>query len=279
MKQILSLLLILLTLSCSENRQPVQTAFSEAEKPAPQSLKEESRSNFALSADVDLTDNLAGMSSTVVAKRKGIHAPQNSLSSLFYSESDFARERYLAYTISLSFVSHDFDHSRTVLMRVLEQHGFPVNSSLSIQNNRYYQRSTIKVKTDSLYIALKELKEMGILISENITVKDYTNSVRTSPMVNNRDTAETQRRDVSSINNISIRDQVEWSTISLDIRGTEEVYPEQKKSSLAANVLSDIRIQFSDLIRFISRNLIVLTLLGGAILLLRKAALRLKRDK
>lgn len=267
---------IALTLiACGETNQETDSVALEVKEvskkssPAPAAAKQ--RVGFEGVADLDnhmgSGGGLSGHSRSVVRQEKGrtTRVLNPVVKETFFADAHYAKERYLAYTINLKFISDSMALSRDVLLKTIELYGYPVSSSLRQEQNHLVQRAHIKVKTDSLFVALEILKNAGVLVEETTNVVDYTNHVKiTNAPVYTADQStrkkdETPRvRDVNKIHELPIKDKVEWADITLSIEGTEAVVIyEKEESSLLSEAILSVQNKLLHLLAFVVENLLV----------------------
>ncbi len=187
------------------------------------------------------------------------------ISQSFYADSRYARERYLAYSISLKYVSQDFSYSREQLFKALEKYGFLVDSNLEVnRNNCFEQTVNAKIKTDSLYRALEIFDEIGIVIEEKISVVDHTNRVSvpsgqaSSKPELSEESDEEVVRDVRNISQTNIRDAVEWANFNITIEGVEPVVVYEHDDSQINGSIALLQSRVIALIGFIIENILII---------------------
>lgn len=186
-----------------------------------------------------------------------------------FTEGAFSKNRYLSYTISLRYISGDMAKSRSTVLKVMELYGFPVNSTLRAENNRLVQNAHMKLKTDSLYQALKLLNTAGILIEENIATEDFTNQSKRSEDKKVDSVPVTEPvKDLNKIGNQNIRDRVEWADVTIVIEGTEELILENRSlAGTFSKTVHTILYQLDDLLSFVLKNILALVILAGIVVL------------
>jgi len=232
----------------------------------------------------DLMDGLMGTSGSrgALQRRSGSVQLNQIVSQSFYADSRYARERYLAYSITLKYVSQDFAYSREKLFEALEKYGFLVQSDLEVNANSCFEQIVhAKIKTDSLYRALEIFDEIGIVIEEKVGVVDHTNSVsvQRDRMVTKAESEESDEsvvRDVRNISQTNVRDAVEWADFNITIEGVEPVVvyrTDDTKLNRSLDVLTD---RVLGLIGLLIENMVLILMGLIVIIFIRKGVLHFK---
>jgi len=232
----------------------------------------------------DVMDGLMGTSGSrgALQRRSGSVQLNQIVSQSFYADSRYARERYLAYSITLKYVSQDFAYSREKLFEALEKYGFLVQSDLEVNANSCFEQIVhAKIKTDSLYRALEIFDEIGIVIEEKVGVVDHTNSVsvQRDRMVTKAESEESDEsvvRDVRNISQTNVRDAVEWADFNITIEGVEPVVvyrTDDTKLNRSLDVLTD---RVLGLIGLLIENMVLILMGLIVIIFIRKGVLHFK---
>lgn len=160
--------------------------------------------------------------------------------------SEAADDRMLEYSIQLNFKSDSILDSREVAFDVARKYGFLSSSRTYAYGNQHFQ-ATIRVSSDELYKALKELEAAGTLTESSVDVTDHTadlvwqgiklsrEQLRTlrRQALQNRTTAQNQiqaenlisssedQQDQARFEKWKIQDRVKWATINISVQGPD----------------------------------------------------------
>ena len=182
-------------------------------------------------------------------KKKARGQNEKGLKSHFIMPFEHAKERLLEYKVDLTYETKDLLYSRQKLLGLVNKYGFIIKSNSAAEGRYPYVNTTVNIKTDNLYTALKEFDDIGILMNENITAIDHTEQMVLSQKKIQREQLRIARRNRASgkINPTSknwsnienslersedkldanahekwkIEDRVSWAKIQLYVRGPE----------------------------------------------------------
>jgi hypothetical protein len=167
----------------------------------------------------------------------------------FITPADLASGRLLEYRVELSYETEDLMKSRRELLDATARHGYVKESTSSMEGKRPFVTSEIRVRSERLYDALRDIDRIGTLKSERITVTDHTEgmvlqeraarreqvritrrgaaSAGTAPTAKNwRDIENAleeseNRLDASEQEKWRIRDRVAWASVRVEIAGPD----------------------------------------------------------
>ena len=169
-----------------------------------------------------------------------------TLSILPMDVSEAASDRMLEYSIQLNFSSDSILESRKVAFEVARKYGFLSSSRTYAYGTQQFQ-ATLRISSDRLYEALKELEAAGKLKESSVDVTDHTadlvwqsikldrEQLRTlrRQALQNRTNAQNQiqaenlisssedQQDQAKFEKWKIRDRVQWATVNISVQGPE----------------------------------------------------------
>ncbi|MCB1323849.1 MAG: DUF4349 domain-containing protein [Spirochaetales bacterium] len=161
---------------------------------------------------------------------------------------DLAEGRLLEYVITLRYRTNDFEKARVFLLAFASRNGY-INSSSARFTDDPYLATTLRVRSDRVYEALQDLNEVGVLLSEDISVVDHTEEMVIAARQYRREQIRSQRRaragaatpgtnrnwdeieqlleasenrqDQAEHEQWRINDRVEWATLNIQLEGPE----------------------------------------------------------
>ena len=192
-------------------------------------------------------DRAQGNESPGAEQKKLEERPDDATLSILPMEvAEAASDRMLEYSIQLNFRSDSILKSREVAFEVARKYGF-LSSSRTYAYGTQHFRATLRVSSDRLYEALKELEAAGTLNESTVDVTDHTadlvwqsikldrEQLRTLRRQNlqNRTNAQNQiqaenlisssedQQDQAKFEKWKIRDRVKWATVNISVQGPE----------------------------------------------------------
>jgi len=172
----------------------------------------------------------------------------------FFLIDDFekSKKRLLEYNINTTYECADLNTARKTLLEIVNEYGFIKNASSSIKQDPYYINAKIFVDASLLYKSLLDLKKIGKLVSEDITVIDLTENMYIKQKIQAREKIRIDRKkksiessspkdnewldkensleksedslDKSEIEQWKINDQIAWAKININIKAPEKPY-------------------------------------------------------
>lgn len=157
---------------------------------------------------------------------------------------EVARDRLLEYQIFLTFSSEDPLKSRSDLYAIVSKYGY-LTSANTDSDPRLIVNARFRVKVEDLHRVIDELKTLGRLENEAISLTDHTEQMVWQARVARRETIRSARRarapetaktwaqkesliaasedarDQAEHEQWKIRDRVAWANFSVDLRGPE----------------------------------------------------------
>ena len=185
-------------------------------------------------------------------KRQEAEADEDSrgLEGHFVAPVEVGKERLLEYKADMTYETEDIRKSRSEIIAVVAKYGFIKQSYASTEETKPVMSTDLLVRSDRLYQAILELDRAGILLTEQITVTDHTDSMvlqdrkarREQIRITRKNLAATQVTGVAKNwneieNSLSrsedsldlaehekwrIRDKVAWAWIHVNLKGPDQ---------------------------------------------------------
>tara|TARA_Y100001954_G_C15812821_1_gene606010 strand:- start:2792 stop:3628 length:837 start_codon:yes stop_codon:yes gene_type:complete len=225
-----------------------------------------------------------GFSETAQEKKEQ-NAQEGTMSVLPLDVSEEASGRMLEYTINLSFSSNSILASRDVVFEAARKYGFLSSSRTYSRDNSHFQ-ATIRVDSQRLYDALKELEKTGNLWQSSVDVTDHTADMvwesikldrerlrsirrqglanRTGPreqtQVENLISGSEDNLDRAKFEKWKIQDRVQWATVNITVDGPEAT--QEIKVPAYQNALIGLTNSFLSFTYWLLENLLWLAVLA-----------------
>jgi len=165
----------------------------------------------------------------------------------FVAPIEVGKERLLEYKVDMTYETEDIRKSRSEIIAVVSKYGFIKQSYASTEETKPVMATDLLVRSDHLYQAILELDRAGILLTEQITVTDHTESMvlqdrkarREQIRITRKNLAATQvtggtknwndienslsrsedSLDLAEHEKWKIRDKVAWAWIHVNLKG------------------------------------------------------------
>lgn len=205
-KFIFILFFFCIAVTCSKAK--VQSEKSEETTPAASS-REARKEDIAIDKDSEVEDNL----------RQEKKTDSNiSLGKIFFPTME-SRDRFLEYSISLSYDCKDLLLARKEMLNLIPKYGFLESSTASSSNSRY-MTTRITVRSRQLYEVLQELDKLGRLTNENITSIDHTDNLVAQNRKSAREKKRIARKNIASRQITS--ESKNWEAIDRSLTQSED---------------------------------------------------------
>jgi hypothetical protein len=155
-----------------------------------------------------------------------------ALSFIFITNSGEAKERYLEYSVYLTYQSQDLAISRQELLDLIGRYGFLNTSSAA----REYLDTQFSIKTDHIFAFLKEAEKIGSLQTESTTVTDHTADLVWNQRKSDRELVRIERKN-RAFGQISAARKT-WAEVEASLEKSEDAIDEavQQQWSIKDNV-------------------------------------------
>jgi len=169
---LLNILFIFTISSCTEQATPPQESTNKSYSKSKSSSKSK---KVHLLQEEKIDDNISKSPVNELQLNE-----KKSLDTAFIPKTDLIKNRYLEYSINLTYETIKLKDSRKKLLLILEKYGFLTSAHSNISNKNSYMSIDFKIQSTKIYNALIEFDALGILKSEKITVNDLTESMMKS---------------------------------------------------------------------------------------------------
>lgn len=132
-------------------------------------------SSTARSSDLDTNDGKSNAKDDKGVEKSQPKEADKSLEKTFFPVNAI-KERYLEYSINLSYECNDIIQTRKELLSLISKFGFMEYSKSNVTTNQFMTLRVV-VRTPQVYDALIEFDKLGKLTSENISSVDHTENL------------------------------------------------------------------------------------------------------
>jgi hypothetical protein len=157
------------------SRAPAQEASLAKQDMAPSPVAECKRPAAKRSEQAEMKDDAAPATMAQGAASSPSAPP--SIPKVFIPLNTLARERYLAYSMDLSYKCDEFLKARKLLIDAVPKAGFILSCETTINEYGSSLTAVFKIKQDSLYNFIKSIEPIGYLQREFINGVDHTGEV------------------------------------------------------------------------------------------------------
>ncbi len=256
-------LFIALSVSCKKDSQSPERIKSEEIARSILSGKDIPGSVMNKNSDMAVQDELKSAENQPAGDEQAAEQYNESLYKNFYVPFSESRGRLVEYRINLTYETGALAEARLELLNIIAAYGF-LSSSTSSTTGRYASvNSEFYIKSEKLYIALKEMEKIGKLTAENISAIDHTEEMVLKKQKITREQARIARREKAAQSAATkvktwseteesltqsedeldaaehecwkINDRIAWAYVKVFIRGPEA--PEKVEVPLYKNAL------------------------------------------
>jgi hypothetical protein len=181
---------------------------------------------------------------------------ERGIDKVFVPVTTVAKERYLAYSMNLTYKCENFLAARKQIITSIPKFGFILSCETTINDCSSSLSAVFKVRYDSLYSFINTLQTLGCLQRESISGTDHTGEVFMNSLQIKRQKERVARKsDIVSTTNVRSRafdnseedltsqeetldqkefekwqfnDRISWVEVTLELVGPQKVYQEKE---------------------------------------------------
>ncbi|MDA3901082.1 MAG: DUF4349 domain-containing protein [Spirochaetes bacterium] len=189
MRQIMLLMLLIIISGCAKNSESPTEQFTE-------NKVTDAKMDKSVSPSMDTEE----FNSELSKNSRSSSTDEDGLDPAGYNNYYSVEGRMLEYSIELFFESTNLRSSRQKLYDSIAKFGFLQNSDTSLYPNQPSLQINARIKSENFYELLTELRSIGILKKETISVNDLTPDNIYTRIIKNRQETRIKRRSSALLN-------------------------------------------------------------------------------